>query len=155
MLLLQQECQLKGTYAYALDHENFQGVFQTRQQAAEAGFAHAFRTGLPINVVFVGQRVIGDPQANLQAWSIIKSMRERARGAMGDAAANYLSGVTAQQAEDLDRALEATIQRWLTNYKLGPTFFKIEGISEHPMPLIAQVHSGDTDEVYDLGDAGY
>ena len=72
---------MKGTYAYALDHENFQGVFETRQQAAEAGFAHAFRQGLPINVVYVGQRVQGDPQANLHAWSVIKSMRERSRGA--------------------------------------------------------------------------
>lgn len=151
----QEEFPLKGTYAYALDHENFQGVFNTRQEAAEAGFAHAFRSGLPINVVYVGQRVLGDPQANLHAWSVIKSMRERARGAMGDAAANYLSHVTAAQAEDLDRALEATIQRWLQNYKLGPTFFKIEGISEHPMPLVAQVESQDTDEVYDLGDASY
>jgi hypothetical protein len=144
---------VKGTYAYALDHENFQGVFNTRQEAADAAFAHAFRSGLPINQIYVGQRVVGDPQANLQAWSIIKSMRERCRSAMGESAQNYLASVTAQQAEDLDRAIEATVTRWLQNYKLGPTFYKIGAISEHPMPLVAQVKSSDEDEVYDLGEA--
>ncbi len=146
---------MKGTFAYALDHENFQGVFNSRQEAAEAAFAHAFRSGLPINQVYVGQRVVGDPQANLQAWSVIKSMRDRCRSAMGDAAQHYLANVTAQQAEDLDRALEATITRWLQNYKLGPMFFRIEAISEHPMPLVSQVKSGEDDEAYDVGEANY
>ena len=70
---------MKGTYAYSLDHENYHGIYNTRTEAAEAAFAHAGRAGLSINQVFVGQRVLGDPQANLQAWSVIKSMRERAR----------------------------------------------------------------------------
>jgi hypothetical protein len=147
---------VKGTFAFSLDHENFQGVFNTRQEAAEAGFAQASRSGLPITEVYVGQRVAGDSHADLQAWSVIKSMRERARAAMGDAAATYLASVTAAQAEDLDRALEATINRWLQNSKLGPAFYKIEGISEHPMPLVAQVPSSTEDEVYDLGvESGY
>ena len=142
---------MKGTYAYSLDHENYQGIFNTRTEAAEAGFAHAGRAGLPINQIYVGQRVLGDAQANLHAWSVIKSTRERARAAYGDQSAGYLSNVTAQQAEDLDRALEATVLRWLQNYKLGPSFYKIESISEHPLPLVAQVRGGDDDEVYDLG----
>jgi hypothetical protein len=146
---------VKGTFAYALDHENYQGVFNSRQEAAEAAFEHASRSGLPINQIYVGQRVLGDPQANLQAWSIIKNMRERARAAYGDDAATYLSNVTAAQAEDLDRALEATITRWLANYKLGPTFFKIEAVSEHPLPLVAQVRSSSDDEVYDLGESSW
>ena len=146
---------MRGTYAYSLDHEDYQGIYNTRTEAAKAGFEHAFRSGLPINQIFVGQRVLGDPMANLHAWAVIKSMRTRARESYGDAAASYLSNVTAQQAEDLDRAIEATVSRWLQNYKLGPTFFRIEGISEHPMPTVAQVSSTDQDEVYDLGESNY
>lgn len=146
---------MKGTYAYSLDHENFQGVFNTRQEAADAAFEHAARMGLPLTEIFVGQRVLGDPMANLHAWSAIKSMRERARAAYGDAAAGYLSHVTAQQAEDLDRALETTILRWEQNYKIGPTFYRIESISEHPIPTSRQVESRDEHEVFDLGSDGY
>jgi hypothetical protein len=93
--------------------------------------------------------------ANLHAWSVIKTMRTRARESYGDAAASYLGNVTAQQAEDLDRALEATVSRWLQNYKLGPAFFRIEAISEHAMPTVAQVASNNDDEVYDLGESSY
>jgi len=146
---------VKGTYAFSLDHENFQGVFNTRTEAANAAFEQAFKSGLPINQAYVGQRVSADPMADLHAWSVVKSMRDRARATYGDKSANYLAGVTAAQAEDLDRALETTISRWLQNYKLAPTFFKIEAISEHPMPLVSQVGASDTDEVYDLGESNY
>jgi len=146
---------VRGTYAYSLDHENFQGVFNTRTEAAKAAFEHAFRSGHPINQIYVGQRVLGDPMANLHAWAVIKTMRTRARESYGDSAASYLGNVTAQQAEDLDRAIEATVTRWLQNYKLGPAFFRIEAISEHPMPTVAQVANHDEDEVYDLGDSSY
>ena len=81
-------------------------------------------------------------------------MRERAHVAAGDDSASYLAHVTADQARDLDGALEATILRWLANYKLGPQFHRIEAVSEHP--IISQAYEGfgtnGTDrEVHDLG----
>ncbi|MBA2708224.1 MAG: hypothetical protein H0U59_10525, partial [Gemmatimonadaceae bacterium] len=91
---------VRGTYAYSLDHEHYTGIFNTRTEAAKAAFEQAFRLGLPINQVYVGQRVLGDPMANLHAWSIVKTMRSRARESYGDDAAGYLGDVTAQQAED-------------------------------------------------------
>jgi hypothetical protein len=142
---------VKGTYAYSLDRENFTGVYNTRAEAVEAGLERASQLSTPINEIYVGQRATGDPQANLHVWSAIKSMRDRARAAYGDAAHGYLASVTAAQAEDLDRAFEAVILRWLQNYKLGPTFYRIEAISEHPVPAVQQVRSDDGDEVYDLG----
>lgn len=147
---------MKGTYAYSFDRENFTGVFETRQEAVSAGLTHARNSSLGLTRIFVGQRVSGDPQANLHAWAVIKSMRERAKSAYGDDANTYLAAVTASQAEDLDRALEATISRWLANYKLSPTFFRIESLSEHPVPVMAQVaFATDDDEVYDLGESNW
>src|SRR6476660_7121421 len=104
---VQRRASVRGTYAYSLDHENFQGVFNTRTEAAKAAFEHAFRSGHPINQIYVGQRVLGDPMANLHAWSVVKTMRTRARESYGDSAASHLRNVTAQQAADLDRAIEA------------------------------------------------
>src|SRR5258706_10943052 len=122
---------VKGTYAYSLDRETFTGVFGTREEAFRAGCYAAERLHAQLTEIFVGQRVAGDPQADLHAWEIIKSMRARARAAVGDDSAGYLAHLSNEQVKDLDGAIEATIQRWLGNYKLGPAFFRIEAISEH------------------------
>lgn len=145
---------MKGTYAYSFDRESYTGVFNTRDEAVRAGCAAAERLHTQLTEIYVGQRVAGDPQADLHAWEVIKSMRERARTAAGDDSAGYLAHVTADQARDLDGALEATILRWLANYKLGPQFFRIEAVSEHPIPT--QVYAGfgrnaADREVHDLG----
>ena len=146
---------MKGTYAYSLDRESFSGIFNTRKEAFEAGCLAADRMHAQVTEIYVGQRVAGDPQANLHAWEVIKSMRERAHEAAGDDADSYLANVTEDQARDLDGALEATLQRWLANYKLSPTFHRIEAISEHPLPSVAHATFGQSTEreVSEIGES--
>ena len=94
------------------DRESFTGVFNSRTEAFEAGCIAADRLNAQVTEIYVGQRVAGDPQANLHAWEVIKSMRERARAAAGDDDAHdYLAHVTEEQARDLDGALESAILR--------------------------------------------
>jgi hypothetical protein len=146
---------VKGTYAFSLDRESFHGVFNTRREAFDAGCKAADRLNAQVNEIYVGQRVAGDPQANLHAWEMIKSMRDRARAAVSDDARGYLAHVTEAQAADLDGAIEAVITRWLNNYKLAPTFFRIEAISEHPVPCVAShtAIANDESEVSDIGES--
>jgi hypothetical protein len=148
---------VKGTYAYSLDRETFTGIFNTRDEAFRAGCYAAERLHAQVNEVYVGQRVAGDPQADLHAWELIKCMRDRARATAGDEAVGYLTHVTNEQAKDLDGAIEATLLRWLTNYKLGPGFFRIEAVSEHPVPT--HTHAGfgkkSDDEVHEIGESDY
>jgi hypothetical protein len=148
---------VKGTYAYSLDRESYTGVFTTREEAFRAGCQAADRLHSNQNEIYVGQRVVGDPQADLHAWEIIKSMKQRARGAAGDQSAAYLANVTAEQARDLDGALESTILRWLAAHKLGPTFQRIESVSEHSMPCVTYAGFGQSedDEVHEIGESDY
>lgn len=148
---------VKGTFAYSLDRETYTGVFGTREEAFHAGCYAAERLHANITEIYVGQRVAGDPQADLHAWELIKSMRARAREAAGDDAATYLKNVSNEQAKDLDGAIESTILRWLANYKLGPGFFRIEAVSEHPVPTHTHAGFGKTrdDEVHDVGESDY
>ena len=46
---------------------------------------------------------------------------------------------------------------WLANYKLMPSFFRIEAVSEHPVPTHTHAGFGKTrdDEVHDLGESDY
>src|SRR5947208_17197369 len=106
---------VKGTYAYSLDRETFTGIFNTREEAFRAGCYAAERLHAQLTEVYVGQRVAGDPQADLHAWEVIKSMRDRARAAAGDDSTGFLSHVSADQAKDLDGAIESAVLRWLAN----------------------------------------
>ena len=146
---------MKGTFAYSLDRETFTGIFNTREEAFHAGCYAAERLHANITEVYVGQRVAGDPQADMHSWEIIKCMRDRARQIAGDDARSFLANVTEQQAADLDGAIEAVVTRWLSNYKLAPTFFRIEAISEHPVPTVTHATFGKDDdgEVSDLGES--
>ena len=146
---------MKGTYAYSLDRESFSGVFSSRQEAFQAGVKAADRLNAQVNEIYVGQRVAGDPQADMHSWEIVKCMRDRARAMAGDDARDFLANVTEQQAADLDGAIEAVVTRWLNNYKLAPTFFRIEAISEHPVPTVTHATFGKDDdgEVSDLGES--
>jgi len=148
---------VKGTFAYSLDRETYTGVFNTRDEAFHAGCYAAERLHANITEIYVGQRVAGDPQADLHAWELIKSMRDRARAAADDDAAGYLKNITNEQAKDLDGAIEAAILRWMGNYKVGPAFFRIEAVSEHPVPTHTHAGFGKTrdDEVHDLGESDY
>ena len=150
---------MKGTYAYSLDRETYSGVFNTREEAYRAGCDAAERLHSAVTEIHVGQRVAGDPQADLHAWEVIKSMRTRARAAAGDDSTGYLAHVTAEQARDLDGALEAVILRWLANYKLGPAFQRIEAVSEHPINYVTYAGFGqnkrDEDKIEDIGDVDY
>lgn len=148
---------MKGTYAYSLDRESYTGVFNTRDEAFRAGCAAAERLHSAVTEIYVGQRVAGDPQADLHAYELIKSMRTRARAAAGDDATGYLAHVTVDQATDLDGAIEAVVLRWLANHKLSPAFHRIEAVSEHAINCLSYAGFGqsDADEVHDIGDEGY
>ena len=149
---------MRGTYAFSLDRESFSGVFNSRQEAFEAGSIAADRLNAQVTEIYVGQRVGGDPQTNLHAWEMIKSMRQRARAAAGDDdASDFLARVSEEQARDLDGALETVLNRWLANYKLAPTFFRIEAVSEHPVPCVTTHASfGQTErEVSEIGESDW
>ena len=125
-----------GRYAYSVHGEKFLGAYETREQAVARAIEVARMQPTPPSSVFVGKRVAGDPQAKNLARNVIRLMRERALGAVGDEAEGYLAGVTREQEADLDRSLQEAITGWLERNDLSPTFFKVESISEHCVPEV-------------------
>ena len=139
---------MRGSYAYSFDRETFEGTYETRDQAYRAAVARAAVLNIAGDTpIYTGQRMAADAQAAGHAREVCNSMRRRAKETVGELSAGYLKKVTEEQLTDLDRALEAVIGRWLANYKLAPTWYKIGAVSEHPMPLVHQVPSSDEREV--------
>ena len=147
---------MPARYAYSLNGENYVGVFAAREEALSAALDAAWD---PMNLnppqtVFVGRRVEADPHTSGHARTVLREMAWQAHDEVGSPAASYLNKVGEAEIRQLDGALEHVVLEWLRKHDLMPTYFRIEGISEHPVPIApsAKGHGeAMNDEVHQVG----
>jgi hypothetical protein len=146
---------MPARYAYSLNGENYTGAFDSREQALAAAL-QAARDPANVNppqTVFVARRVEADPHAAGHAKTVLREMAWQAHDEVGAPAAGYLNQLQPEQLSELDRSIESVLSVWLRTHDLLPRFFKVEGISEHPVPPPPSIHEkpGDTMEVHQVG----
>ena len=142
-------------YAYSLNGDYFSGNFSTRDEALTAAIEAARRAENSPPTVYVGRRVPADPKASGHARAILSNMSARAREEFGDAGSSYLTKLSKQQIENLDKSLELVILGWLEHNELIPSYSKVEAIGEYPVPRPVSEHTNDEyREVHEIGVAG-
>ena len=145
---------MPARFAYSLNGENYTGSFATREQALDAALTDA-RDPLKLEpqTVFVARRVEADPHAAGHARSVLREMAWQAHDEVGASAANYLQQLRQDQISELDGAIENVLYEWLRKHELLPTYFKAEGISEHPVPPLPSIYgkASDSREVHQVG----
>jgi hypothetical protein len=125
---------MSAQYAFSLNGEHFRGCYPTREEALADAIAAARKCTDSPQSVYVGRRVLADSKASGHARMVLSNMAARAREEFGDTGSPYLTGLSKQQVDSLDEALERTIASWLDNNHLTPTFFKVEAIGQYPVP---------------------
>jgi len=143
-------------YVYSFDRETFVGPFDSRDAAYRAGVTRAHEVENTPTEIFVGQQLVGDPQAANHAAHVVERMRFRARAAVGEQADEYLRRINDQEEADLDAAIERTVLAWLRKHDRMPNFFDVRGISEYPVPA-PQLHASRNgeQEVSEIGESEY
>jgi hypothetical protein len=136
---------MPARFAYSLNGENYIGSFASREEALSAALDAA---GDPLNLnppqtVFVGRRVEADPHASGHARTVLREMAWQAHDEVGAPAAKYLNKVGEPEIQELDSAIEEVVLDWLRKHNLLPTYFRMEGISEHPVPLAPGTPNGE------------
>lgn len=148
---------MPARFAYSLNGENYTGAFTTRDEALTAALQAAQdpMNLVPPQTIYVARRVEADPHAAGHAKTVLREMAWQAHDEVGAPAANYLHQLPEDQIKDLDQSLEQVLYDWLRKHNLLPTYFKVEGISEHPVPQPPSVltKSPETREVHDVGQA--
>ena len=152
---------MPARFAYSLNGENYTGAFASREEALAAALAAArdpMGLSLSPQSVFVARRAEADPHTSGHAKTILREMAWQAHDEVGAPARSYLTQLTDEQVRSLDGAIENVLLDWLRKNELLPTYFKVEAISEHPVPLPSfseraarngeQVQQG---EVHELG----
>lgn len=120
-------------FAFSFDRETFRGEFATREEAALAGQAEALKYIAVVEAVYVAKRVPCNPQADMHADDVVKSMKRRMLAKAGDS--TYLAAANEHVVADLDASLEHAIVDWLKRHELQPPD-KFSSISEHPLPSV-------------------
>src|SRR5580700_8912453 len=139
-------------YAFSLNGERYTGSYSPRDEALTAAIEAAHRGEDSPQTVYVGRCVPGDPKASGHARAVLANMSARARGEFGDAGSAYLTGLSKQQVENLDKSLELVIRGWLEHNELMPTFSKVEAIGEYSVPSVSsEGKSDDFREVHEIG----
>ena len=148
---------MPARFAYSLNGENYTGAFATREEALTAALEAARD---PMNIappqsVFVARRVEADPHASGHAKTVLREMAWQAHDEVGAPAANYLNQLPESQIKELDTAIERVLYDWLRKHELLPSFFKVAGISEHPVPQAPSVNGKSTEarEVHQVGES--
>lgn len=149
---------MPARYAYSLNGENYTGAFGSREEALSAALGAAWDPGNlnPPQTVFVGRRVEADPHASGHARTLLREMAWQAHDEVGAPASSYLNKLSDDHIRELDGAIEHVLLEWLRKHHLTPTYFRVEGISEHPVPVppMAQQTAGDSssnNEVHQVG----
>jgi hypothetical protein len=79
---------------------------------------------------------------------VIEDAQERAYDEHDDGADTWLDVVTAEQHDELEKALEEVWEAWLDKHGLRPTWFEIDNIEEHRYDgSDLHVFTNDTDHV--------
>lgn len=150
---------MPARYAYSLNGENYTGAFATRDLALAAAFEAARdpMNTAPPQTVYIGRRVEADPHAAGHAKTLLREMAWQAHDEVGAPAASYLHQLPEDKIKDLDVALEKVLYEWLRRHDLLPTYFKVEGMSEHPVPqppAIADNKSSELNEPCEVTEIG-
>lgn len=146
---------MPARYAYSLNGENYRGTFSTREEALTAAMEATRDPLLPIQpqTVYVARRVEADPHAAGHARTVLREMAWQAHDEVGAPASHYLNELGDSQINELDIAIEKVLYEWLRKNDLLPHYFKVEGISEHPVPdLPAASSAAQPREVNQLGE---
>jgi hypothetical protein len=137
-----------------LNGENYVGAFAAREEALAAGIEATRESLDPPQTIYVARRVEADPHASGHARTVLREMAWQAHDVVGPSAATYLHKLSDDQVNELDLALEKVILEWLRRNELLPTYFKVEAISEHPVPQLPAraLKSADAHEVNQVGE---
>jgi hypothetical protein len=122
-------------YVYSLNGENWTGTFAGRDAALAAAIQKCSGASDPPGTVFVAEIPAGEALANELGRSLVQEMKTRAASQGIGGATRYLRNVSPSQLAELDTGLEKLVVAWLQKNSLLPESMKVEGISEHPVPL--------------------
>ena len=114
-------------WCYSKNGENFYGEFDTKEEAIEEAIEEAKEDyGDDCTEIYIGNPVLFVPEVN--ACSVIDNLIENACEHGGEYADSYLTNISKEEINDLEKRLTETFNQWAKETKNEPTFYGVENI---------------------------
>lgn len=125
-----ERIKMKNKVSYSFDNLYYKGIFDTDEEAIDEvlKIIHMCEKCDSLEVpaeVYVGNCEFFVPSLTGSSWDIIDAIQCQAEDeGFGAWAEEYLD-VSKEMKEDLEAGLEEVFQKWIENYNLQSTFFKV------------------------------
>jgi hypothetical protein len=117
-----------GKWCYSFNEENFEGEFDTKEQAVAEAIWYYKDDEKDQDFIWVGQTKPISSGVNVD--SIIEQLGEEAYDQAGEYAEDYLTNVTLNHQRVLEERLNEVLLAWMKEYNYEPNFWTVENIEK-------------------------
>ena len=115
-------------WCYSFNEENFEGTFDSREDAIAEGIFCAKDENEGVTIFYVGTQKSVVFGVNVD--SIIEQLGEDATEQVGEIADNYLRHVKTNDAIILEEKLNEVLRSWLSDFGYRPTFWTVDNVEK-------------------------
>lgn len=130
MVVKKQSAKTAQLYAYSFDRKTWQGDFNSREEAIQAGMTDEHNK--ECLVVYTGIAELYMPV--LKSETVLDILKVEADEIAGVAAANWLNleDIQEELCNELEKSLTAAVMKWLEKHSLKPDFYEsISSVQAH------------------------
>jgi hypothetical protein len=118
----------EGKWCYSFNEENFEGDFETKEQAIEEAIWYYKDYEKDQDFIWIGQTKNISLGVNID--SIIEDLSEEAYDEAGEYAEDYLSDVTLSHQKVLEERLNEVMVAWMKEFKYEPNFWAVTNVEK-------------------------
>lgn len=120
---------MENKWCYSLNDENYEGAFDTKEEAIEAAKEEFINDCLTLHEgteFFVGQVV--NPTISFDAERIIEEIDENFFAQCGEYADGWYSGISNEDEKILQDKMEELLVWWVEKTNNKPCFYRVENV---------------------------
>lgn len=118
----------EGKWCYSFNEENFEGDFETKEQAIAEAIWYYKDDNLDQDFIYVGQTK--EISLGVNVDRIIEDIGDNAYDQAGEYAEDYLTNVTVQHGRILEERLNDVLVAWMKEFKYEPNFWTVANVEK-------------------------
>jgi hypothetical protein len=118
----------EGKWCYSFNEENFEGDFDTKEQAIDEAIWYYKDDEKDQDFIWVGQ--IKPVSVGVNIDSLLEQLGEEAYEEAGEYAEDYLTNVTLSHQKILEQRLNNVLVAWMKEYNYEPNFWAVENVKK-------------------------
>jgi hypothetical protein len=118
----------EGKWCYSFNEENFEGDFDTKEQAIDEAIWYYKDDEKDQDFIWVGQ--IKPVSVGVNIDSLLEQLGEEAYEEAGEYAEDYLTNVTLSHQKILEQRLNNVLVAWMKEFNYEPNFWTVENVKK-------------------------